>query len=251
MGFGYGVTHTVRIVKWTAAIGIIAALSVSACAAAHCGQDGAAIDRARVLFVVGGPAFHDPVELPKLLKDVVEKTGAFEVTITEDREQFRPENINRFDLVMIYTTGHQLTQEQEEGLVKFVNDGGGLVGIHSATDSFKNSDAYWKLLGGRFTGHGSGKFRVNITGKRHVIVRDMEPFEIEDETYVHEFHPDSRLVVLMRRDEDGEPVSWVQYYGEGRVFVTGLGHGAPAWSNPAFQQMIVNALHWAKKTLNP
>lgn len=240
-----------RIAERTAAIGIIAALAVSACATARCGPDSAAAGKARVLFVVGGPAFHDPVELPKLLKDVVEKTESFEVTITEDREQFRPENISRFDLVMIYTTGHQLTEEQEDGLVGFVSNGGGLVGIHSATDSFKNSDAYWKLLGGRFTGHGGGKFQVNITGRRHVIVRDMKPFEIEDETYVHAFHPESRLVVLMRRDEDGEPVSWVQYYGEGRVFVTGLGHGAPAWNNPAFQQMIVNALFWANRALNP
>lgn len=240
-----------KTLRWTAAVVAAITLALGAAAAEQCGSDRVSAGKSRVLFLVGGADFHDPVELPKLLKDVVEKTGGFEVLITEDRDQLRPENIRAYDVVMIYTTGHELTNEQEEGLVEFVKSGGGLVGIHSATDSFKNSDAYWKLLGGRFTGHGGGRFRVNITGKRHVIVRDMKPFEIEDETYTHAFHPESKLVVLMRRDEDSEPVSWVQYYGEGRVFVTGLGHGAPAWNNPAFQQMIINALLWADGKLNP
>lgn len=55
----------------------------------------------------------------------------------------------------------------------------------------------------------------------------------------------------MRREEDSEPASWVQYHGQGRVFVTGLGHGKPAWENPAFQEMIVRAMDWATKRLNP
>ena len=205
----------------------------------------------KVLFEVGGAAFHDPVHLPKMLKGILEDTGDFEVTITEDRDQFKAQNINNYDLVLIYTTGGELTKEQEQGIVSFVENGKGLVGIHSATDSFKNSDAYWKLVGGRFTGHGSGTFKVKITGKRHVTVKNMQGFEITDETYRHKFHPESDLVVLMRREMDGDPVTWVQYYGEGRVFVTGLGHDAKAWENPAFQEMVINGLLWANGRLNP
>lgn len=208
-------------------------------------------EKLRVLFEVGGANFHDPVELPALLKGVLEKTGEFEITITQDRNQFTAAKISEYDLVMIYTTGGELTTQQEQGLVGFVESGKGLVGIHSATDSFKNSDAYWKLLGGRFSGHGSGTFRVKITGKSHSIVRGLDGFEITDETYEHKFHPDSRLVVLMRRETDNHPVSWVQYYGKGRVFVTGLGHGRPAWENPFFQEMTRRALLWAAGRINP
>ena len=205
----------------------------------------------RVLFMVGGYAGHDAVNLPKMLKGVLEGKGKFEFTITEDHDQYRAENIRKYDAVLSYTTGGDLTKEQETGLMQFVENGGAFVGIHSATDSFKNSDAYWKLLGGRFIGHGNGTFNVHITGKRHPIVKGMEDFEISDETYRHEFHPASKLIVLARRDFDGEPAAWVQYYGKGRVFVTGIGHGDSAWNNASFQEMIYRALLWSIERLNP
>ena len=208
-------------------------------------------ERMKVLFEVGGADFHDPVNLPPIVEKLLEATGRFAVTITEDRDQFKPDNISNYDLVVIYTTGGELSKEQEQGLIEFVECGKGLVGIHSATDSFKNSDAYWKLLGGQFTGHGAGTFGVKITGKSHCIVKGMSNFEITDETYSHKFHPESQMIVLMRREEDGEPSTWVQYYGEGRVFTTGLGHGKPAWENPVFQEMIVRASLWATGEANP
>lgn len=206
--------------------------------------------KSKVLFQVGGPV-HDSPELYAMLKRVLEDTGRYVVTVSEDRDYFTPARIAQFDVVLIYTTGGDLTPEQEKGLVGFVTNGKGLVGIHSATDSFKNSDAYWKLLCGRFIGHGGGTFKVKITGKSHPIVKGMDGFEIRDETYEHKFHPESKPIVLMRRVDDGVEASWVQYVGKGRVFVTGLGHGKPAWENPSFQEMIVRAMDWATKRLNP
>ena len=205
----------------------------------------------KVLFMVGGYEGHDAVNLPKMLKGVLEGKGKFEFTITEDHDQYRAENIRKYDAVLSYTTGGDLTKEQETGLVQFVENGGAFVGIHSATDSFHNSDAYWKLLGGSFTGHGNEAFKVHITGKSHPVVKGVEDFEMKDETYHHKFHPDSKLIVLARRDIDGEPAAWVQYCGKGRVFVTGQGHGAPAWNNPSFQEMIYRSLLWSIGRLNP
>ncbi len=199
---------------------------------------------------VGGP-HHDNPELYEILKKKLEGTGRFVLTVTDNRDEMARPAIDKYDVVLIYTTAGALTEAQEKGLVGFVEDGKGLVGIHSATDSFKNSDAYWKLMCGQFSGHGAGTFKVKITGKSHPIVQGMSGFEITDETYVHKFHPESKMVVLMRREADGEPVSWVQYVGKGRVFVNGLGHGKPAWENPAFQTLIERALLWATGKLNP
>ncbi len=213
-------------------------------------QKSAQAPKIKVLFEVGG-GVHNEKECPELLKKVLEDTNQFEVSITKDRDQFKAENIKNYDLVMIYTTGGELTKDQERGLVSFVENGGGLVGIHSATDSFKNSDAYWKLMCGRFIGHGHETFKVHITAKRHPIVQGMSDFEINDETYRHNWFPESKPIVLMRRVTDGDPSAWVQYVGKGRVFTTGLGHDMAAWSNPAFQQLIERALLWADFRLNP
>ncbi len=208
-------------------------------------------ERINVLFEVGGTAAHDAVKLPEMLKNVLEDTGRFAITISQDRDLFRRQNVSGFDAVMLYTTRVELTPEQEKGLIEFVEAGGGLVSIHSSTSMNMKSDAFWKLLGGRFAGHGGGKFRVKITGKSHSIVRGMLDFEVTDETYRHTFCPASKLITLMRRESDGEPVTWVQYYGKGRVFGTALGHDSRTWSDPNFQRLVIRALDWAAGNLNP
>ncbi|MFO8013579.1 MAG: ThuA domain-containing protein [Phycisphaerae bacterium] len=121
------------------------------------------------------------------------------------------------------------------------------VGIHSASDSFKNADRCWEMLGGRFAGHGHGTFTVHIYDEDHPITRGMKDFEITDETYRHNYHPNAQMASLLRIDRDGErqSMAWVSHYGKGRVFYTGLGHGREAWTNPHFQRLVVRGMYWA------
>lgn len=204
----------------------------------------------RVLMLVGGPYHHQP-ELYPIMQKKLEDTGKFKVTLSEDIDQFKPENIKKYDLILIYATRLKMNKEQEQGLLSFVDNGKGLAGIHCVTDTFLDSDAYWKLVGGRFRTHGNETFQVNITAKRNPIAAGMSGFQISDETYCDDFHPDSKIVVFMRREKDSEPVSWIQYYGKGRVFVTSLGHGKAAWENPAFQQLVLQGCEWATYRRNP
>lgn len=120
--------------------------------------------KCKVLFLVGGPV-HDNPELYPMLKKVLEDTGRYAITVSDDRDSLIASRIKDYGVVLVYTTGGALTADQEKGLVGFVEGGKGLVGIHSATDSFKNSDAYWKLMCGRFNGHGGGEFKVKITAR--------------------------------------------------------------------------------------
>ncbi len=218
--------------------------------AAFAKENAKPVERSKVLFTVGGP-FHDQPELYPILNKILEDTGDFTVTLSRDLDQFKAENIKNYDLVVIYATHLKMNKEQEDGLINFIKDGKGLVGIHCATDTFMDSDPYWKLIGARFTKHDKGTFKVNITGKSHVTVNGMSSFDIFDESYRHNFNPESKLIVLMRRDMDSDPVTWVQNYGKGRVFNTSLGHGMEAWSNPAFQEMVKRGAEWATFRLNP
>ena len=230
--------------------GVLALVVVAACGAAAAGQITKPAAKSKVLFMVGGP-YHDSPELYPILQKALECTGEFTVTLSKDLDQFKAANIKNYDLVLIYATRLTMNKEQEDGLVGFVEGGKGLVGIHCATDTFRDSDVYWKLVGGRFRSHGSETFKVNVTGKSHPIVKGMSSFEISDETYCDDFNPASKVIVLMRREKDSEPAAWVQYYGKGRVFVTGLGHGKPAWENPAFQELVKRGAEWATFRLNP
>jgi type 1 glutamine amidotransferase len=206
--------------------------------------------RLRVLMFVGG-CCHDMKNLPEMLKKNLEATGDFQVTITEDRAPLATLSRDKTDIALFYTQGGSLTPEQEKGLTSFVASGGAYAGIHCASDSFSNSDAYWNLVGGRFTGHGSGTFTVHVTVPWHEVMRGVSDFEITDETYNHAFHKDAKILVLARRAKDSAPTVWVREYGKGRVFYTGLGHGKEAWENPAFQKIVLNGLYWAARREQP
>lgn len=198
----------------------------------------------KVLFLVNG-CCHDFKALPAMLAKTMESNGEFKVFISEDRNELIPANIKKYDLALFYTQGSDMTPEQEKGLTEFVASGKGYAGIHCASDSFKNSDGYFKLVGGRFSGHGSGTFTVKVTNRRNEILKGLDKFDIKDETYDHKFHPDSKLVILARRDKDGAPAVWIQNYGKGRMFFTGLGHGKEAFENPAFEQVMIRGMRWA------
>jgi len=116
-----------------------------------------------------------------------------------------------------------------------------------ATDAFKKSDVYWRLLGGRFIGHGHGKFTIRIDDKNHPITAPMKDFEIQDETYRDKYHPDFKLHSLghIDRGQEQQSMIWMQEYKKGRTFNTTLGHDQAAWTNPAFQQLVVRGLYWA------
>jgi type 1 glutamine amidotransferase len=201
--------------------------------------------KVKVMFLVGG-GVHDWKNNPPILKAVMDRTNDFEVSFTENLEDLK-ERIKNFDIIAVYTTGMELTKEQEKGLCDFIENGGGFVGIHSASDSFKNADRYWEMVGGRFAGHGGGKYTVYIYDPAHPITKGLKDFEIEDETYRHNYHRNAQMrsLIRMKRGDERQSMGWVSYYGRGRVFYTGLGHGRQAWNNPSFQRLVVRAMYWA------
>jgi len=203
-----------------------------------------AADKTKVL-LLGGRG-HDWRGFHEVTAALLEKTGDFELTLSDKLDDLKKETISKYDVVLFYGSGGNFTDEaQEKGVDQFVRDGGGLVGVH-ATDAFKQSDVYWQMLGGRFSGHGGGKFMMRIEDKKHPVMATLEDFEIQDETYRNAFHPEFKLQNLARMDRDKEQQSmvWHQTWGKGLIFNTTLGHGRPAWENPAFQKMLVRSLYW-------
>lgn len=232
---GYSRTGFGRIVVLAALVAAANALSAAAGEA-----------KIRVHFVQGGG--HDWRRHFPILAEILKKTGDFEVTMSTDLDELKAENIQKHDVVLFYGSGNNFkTKEQEQGLVDFVRNGGAFAGIHSATDSFRRSEAYWEIVGGRFAGHGGGRFTVRILDHEHPITKGLADFEIQDETYRHRYHPKAQRHDLIRidRGKEQQSMAWVRDYGQGRVFYTALGHGRAAWTNPHFQRLVVRGLYWA------
>jgi len=199
----------------------------------------------RVLLTVDGS--HGWAQKEPIFNALVDEAGDFEITKSNNLDNWLPERIKQYDLVVIHTTGGDLTDAQADGLSQFVQAGGGVVGIHSASDSFKNSDRYWELIGGRFAGHGHGKFTVELLNEWHPITVGLKDFEIEDEDYQHKYHPKADIHVIAKKKGDNRNMAWVKQVGRGRLAYLANGHGVAAFKTPSFQKMLINAMYWAAR----
>ncbi len=203
-------------------------------------------DKIKVL-LVGGRGSHDFSGFYDILRPLLEKAGDFVLDMTLEIDTLRASYIEHYDVVLFYGPGGEFTDPaQERGLHEFVKKGGGLVGVH-ATDAFKESDVYWRLLGGRFTTHRGGEFTIRIMDSKHPVMAPFKDFRIHDETYQNEYHPDFELHSLFRMDrgQEQQSMGWVQSYGEGRVFNTTLGHDGKAWKSEDFQAIVRRGIYWA------
>jgi len=161
-----------------------------------------------------------------------------------------------YDVAVFYTVGQALNPQQEAALQAFVESGGGIVAIHGASASFTNSDRWFRMLGGRFSGHAPGTFTLPITiaDPAHPIMKGIKEFAILDEEYCHRFPEGVERHVLARFKQ--RPVTttekngnndavWTVDSGKGRVVYSALGHGEEAWKNPVWQKLIVQSILWA------
>jgi len=202
--------------------------------------------------VLAGGQIHDFRSCGAAIRQVLEADGRFDVTYVEDDlgvfedGRLRPHDV----LVLFYTVG-ELTTARRDGLLEWVASGKGLVGIHSAADSFRGCPDYRAMIGGYFATHPRYReYQVMLTDTEHPITKgllevDPPEFFVRDEMYVTSY--DGRNHVLARALwKDGTvPVAWVKPWGEGRVFWLALGHDGPACRQEVFAKLLVRGTLWA------
>ena len=221
----------------------------------------------------------------KTFEKLGEKTGAFTVTkVTDDPAVF--DDLSGFDgIVLMSTTGEFLqikgkdaeanpdkakeSKDKEparkQALLDYVNNGGGLIGIHAATDAYHNGKEHWPeygdLIGGSFKEHPYSKIMIKIDDPSSPINAQFKgnEFEFTDEIYV--MKPDhynrDRLRVLLSidvdktkmdkqaRDDKDYAVAWIRQQGKGRVFYTLLGHREETYMNTLPLQFILAGTQFA------
>jgi hypothetical protein len=205
-----------------------------------------------------------------------DKTGAYTAHHTEDESFFEPDKLKTFDAVfMLNTTGdcfkpkggdakEAAAREEmlKKSLADFVSSGKGLIGVHSATDTYHKWKEYNQMMGGTFAGHPwHTKVPVKNLEPKHPVNAAFSgmDFEITDEIY--QFRADTALPTerkfLLSLDttkmdvskgnrKDGlYPVSWVATYGKGRTFYCSLGHREEIFWNPAILKHYLAGIQYA------
>ena len=201
--------------------------------------------RAEVLFLGHTSKHHDSGKYAPWLAIKLFQSGV-NMTYTVDTKDLNPENLNKYDGLIIYANHDSLSPSQESAMKAFVEGGKGLIPLHSATGCFKNSPWYIKTIGGQFASHKTGTFKNTILKPDHPVMKGITDFETFDETYVHKnLNPDK--IVLGERVEGDlhEPYTWVRNQGKGRVFYTAYGHDDATWTNKGFLDLVRNGVLWA------
>lgn len=188
--------------------------------------------------------------------------NGFTVKATDDAALFNDTQLSRFNvIVFLNTTRDVLDDNQQIAMERYIQAGGGFVGIHSAADTESEGDWYWyrKLVGAVFRSHPDEpsniqKARLNVIDHNHPAVAGLpETFELIDEWYdysdLYPFRKD-----LLTLDEksyigglhgDYHPITWYHEFDGGRSFYTGLGHTSEIFSDEYFQKLLLKGLRYA------
>ncbi|RAW00771.1 ThuA domain-containing protein [Pseudochryseolinea flava] len=180
------------------------------------------------------------------------------VDTTENADRFNEENLKQYSAVIfLSTTGDVLNQQQQNDFERFIQAGGGYVGIHAASDTEYDWPWYGKLVGAYFESHPNnpnvreGEFFT--IDKNHPSSDSLpDRFKRSDEFYnFKKINPD--IKVLVKLDEksyeggtngDNHPISWYHEYDGGRAFYTAMGHTNESFSEPLFLRHLRGGLEY-------
>jgi len=127
----------------------------------------------------------------------------------------------------------------------YVEAGGGVLAVHSATASYKPSSEYFDILGGRFVGHGPVQsITVRPLRDDDPIFGGIDEFTIHDELYLHERRAELQVHFETRHEGRNEPMVWTHEIGHGRVCYSCPGHRSASMQHPAVQEILRRGLAW-------
>ncbi|MEY4904203.1 MAG: hypothetical protein RLZZ292_2018, partial [Bacteroidota bacterium] len=202
---------------------------------------------------------HASIEVGKVAFAKMAKEKNFSLTLSEDAAVFNEKELAKYSaVVFLSTTGDILNNEQQSAFERYIQAGGGYLGIHAATDTEYDWAWYGKLAGAFFLDHPStpsnvqkGKFMVSM--KNHWATQGMpDEFERSDEFYSFK-SISPKINVVLKIDEktyqgghngDDHPISWYQEFDGGRSFYTAMGHTDETFSEPLFLNHIWAGLNY-------
>jgi len=106
----------------------------------------------KVLIIDGQNNHRNMTEGSAMMKGYLEETGMFTVDITttpkkgENMEGFKPD-FSKYDVVLSNYNGDEWPMVTNEAFEKFVKNGGGVVVVHAADNSFPKWTAYNEMIG--------------------------------------------------------------------------------------------------------
>ena len=218
-----------------------------------------------------------------------EKTGAFEPVVSDDVAMYLPENLKKFDAIILNNANGPWIRPTPKDMDKFKNygsdidavekllrqslldyvaNGGGLVALHHAIGGNTHWPEFLDLLGASYWGHPwNEEVGIKLDEPDHPLVAAFggKGFRLAEEVFQYN-EPYSRQKVrvllsldventnmkvpwVYRKDNDFA-LAWIKSYGKGRVFYSAIGHHTELWWNPQILSFYLDAIQFAAGDLS-
>lgn len=197
------------------------------------------------------------------LKEMALRRG-WSLLVTDKGGAMTPAVLKQFDVVIWNNvSGDVLTLSQRSAFKKYIENGGGFVGIHG---SGGDPETFWpwyvdELIGARFGGHpGNPQFRdarIDVAEPSNAIVAGLgDGWTMNDEWYSFKNNPRSNgSRILATLDEKSylpgalamgdHPIAWTRCIGRGRSFYSAIGHRPESYAVPSHVRLLEQAVEWA------
>ena len=244
--------------------------------------------RARKLLVIESleGMSHNTIPLTNvMIQRMGEKTGAWTTVFSNDLNNLRYPKVKEYDAVFLNSIVGEFLPDpaMRADLVRYVNEGGGMGGIHGTPWASRNWDEFAEMIGAQSAPHRIENGVLKVYDKENPIVR---PFNYEDMPFREEYYrfEDSgngrlrwdkvRVLLIVDLDEKVPastdkpwtgykrpdkvyPVAWIREYGKGRVFYNSMGHMNETFMRPEIVGHFLAAMQYilgdieANATPNP
>lgn len=220
-----------------------------------------------LVYTKNGEGFvHDNIAAAvQALKKLGQENG-FSVEVSEDPSVFTPERLQQYTALIFASTNNDVfdTSEQRLAFRRYMQSGGGFIGIHSVTGTERNWSWFKQLIGGTFSWHAPHqRFTTQVIQPDHPSMQGVSAsWEHEDECYfTREMYPGIQVLMAhdtrsLRPDEKElisehskhfgylYPAVWHQRFDGGNVWITTLGHGIERYQDPDFLQHLLGGIRF-------
>jgi type 1 glutamine amidotransferase len=195
-----------------------------------------------------------------MIQRMGEKTGAWTTVFSNDLNNLRYPKVKEYDAIFLNSIVGEFLPDaaMRADLVRYVNEGGGMGGIHGTPWASRNWDEFAEMIGAQSAPHRIESGIIRLYDKESPLVQSFnhEDLPHREEYYRFEDSGNGRLrwdkvrTILIvdldekvpnstdkpwtgyKRPDKVYPLAWIREYGKGRVFYNSMGHMPETFMRP-------------------
>ncbi len=220
-----------------------------------------------LVYTKNGKGFvHDNIPSAVASIQAMGQANQFKVVVSDDPAVFTESNLKKYHFLVFTSTNNDVfdTDDQRLAFRRYIEAGGGFLGVHSVTGTERNWKWFKMMIGETFSWHAKfQKFAVKNMDPKHPSMEGVPMrWEREDECYfgkelypgikvlmAHELsslQPDQKETIDKNAGSYANyyPAVWYQDFEGGHVWITTLGHSKESYAEPVYQNHLLQGLRY-------